>query len=329
MKKLSAIILAGIMALSLAACGSNGDSEVDVDTSANDEPSSEAVEFEPITPEAGSITIGDYTLSAEYIPFDEPIILPKSSEPDMDVLGNTLYISDGDSSLRIYTIDGNTLTFVKELEIDTGDSIAVDGNGNIYADGGVFEATIYDADGNETGEAVASGDIDVSKTEDFALTYFFGRDEVTKISGGVAEPWVITGVGTDACPFTGISEIEIQGGTVLVGGEDNDGYLMAAFDTLGNQLVLSENELKGSLPNALAATANGYISTSVDDVTLIAPDGKIIGSEDVSDDLFGCSGSAWIRELTPMEDGSILAVVFLTKMDADDGQLLLYRINGF
>ena len=64
-------------------------------------------------------------------------------------------------------------------------------------------------------------------------------------------------------------------------------------------------------------------------MTLIDPDGKILGSADVSDDLFGYSGSAWIHELAPMEDGSILAVAFLTKMGADDGQLLLFRITGF
>lgn len=323
MKKLLVLLMAGIMVFSLAACG---ESSEDV---ATEEPK-DTIQF-PYEPTPGSITIGDYTLSAELIPFDEPLLMTSNDDTDMELLGDTLYIADGDKTIKVYTFDGSALTFVKDLNIENGDGIAVDGNGNIYADGGVFEAKIYDADGNETGEAITSGYYYASKTEDFALAYFTGGSEVTKISGGAAEPWVISGINTaeQQGPFTMISQIEIQGDHVLVGGEDEDKYLMAAYDTQGNELMVSQENLNGTLPNALAETENGYISTSVDTINLIAKDGTLIGDESDSDDLFGIDATNWIYKLITLDDGSVLALVKSSKADVESKQIFLYKITGF
>ena len=321
MKKFMALLAAGIMVFSLASCGE----EAPDDPGLIEEP---VAESGPLSPTPGSITVGSYILSAEFLPFEEPFETTASGDQDMTVFGDTVYVGDGGSTVKVYTLADGGLTYVKTLNISCRNGIQTDMNGNLYADGGVFEAKIYDADGNETGAAAASGTIAVSKTEDFALTYWSGRDDVTKIAGGAAEPWVITGMNSGGSIFTNVSEIEIQNGHVLVGGSDPDKYLMAAYDTAGTQIAVSMERLKGTLPNAICETANGYICTAVDNMNFIAPDGSMIGSDDDSETLFGVSGTFWIRNLTPLSDGTILVCASCSRPDEKD-EILVYKLSGF
>lgn len=318
MKKLLALLTAGIMVLSLASCG---DKEIEDDPGVIDEPAE-------VTTEAGPVSAGEYTLTAEEIPLDKAFEVPSSNEPDMAVLGDTVYISDGEDTVKVYTLSGNALTHVKDLSVSAKDGIQVDQNGNIYAGGGVFEATIYDSEGNETGKAAASGTVAVSKTEDFALTYYSGRDDVTKISGGAAEPWAITGMNDGKALFTDVNEIEIQGNHVLVGGEDDDKYLMAAYDTAGTLIASTKEPLDGMLPNAICETANGYICTSVDDINLISADGTLLDSSIDANTLFGASRRVWIRNLTTLPDGSVLVCAACKKDDSTD-EIRIFKLSGF
>ena len=321
MKKLLAVLIAGLMIFMLTSCGGN----IPDDPGVTEEPVADAG---PLNPTPGSMTIGSYTLSAEFLPFEEAFDTTATGDPDMTVSGDTVYVSDGGNTVKVYTLADGALTYVKSLNISCRNGIQADMNGNLYADGGVFEAKIYDADGNETGTAAASGEIAVSKTEDFALTYWSGNDDVTKIAGGTAEPWVITGMNSGGSIFTNVSEIEIQNGHVLVGGSDSDKYLIAAYDIAGNQLAVSSEPLNGTLPNAVCETANGYISTAVGNINLIAPDGSMIGSEDDSETLFGVKGTFWIRNLTPLSDGTVLVCASCSKSDTTD-EILVYRLSGF
>ena len=321
MKKILLTALSVMLVFSLASCGEKAPD----DPGLIEEP---VVASEPLSPEPGSITVGSYTLSAEFLPFEEPFETTASGDPDMTVYGDTVYVGDGGSTVKVYTLSDGALTYVKTLNISCRNGIQTDANGNLYADGGVFEAKVYDADGNETGAAAASGTIAVSKTEDFALTYWPGRDEVTKIAGGAAEPWVIAGMNSGGSIFTTVSEIEIQDGHVLVGGEDSDKYLMAAYDMAGTQIAVSTEPLKGTLPNAICETANGYICTAVYNMNFIAPDGSMIGSDNDSETLFGVDGTFWIRNLTPLPDGTVLVCASCRRPD-DKDEILVYKLSGF
>ena len=325
MKKMMALLAAGMMVFSLASCGGKPAEDPAEDPGLIEEP---VAEPELLSPMPGSITVGSYTLSAEFLPFEEPFETTASGNPDMAVYNDTVYVSDGGNTVKVYTLSESGLTLVKALDIPCRNGISADMNGNLYADGGVLEAKIYDADGNETGKAAASGTIAASKTEDFALTYWSGRDEVTKIAGGASEPWVITGMNSGGSIFTNVSEIEIQNGHVLVGGSDPDKYLMAAYDTAGVQIAVSTERLKGTLPNAICETANGYICTAVDDMNFIAPDGSIIGTADDPEMLFGINGKIWIRNLTPLSDGTILVCASYSREDLSK-QIFVYKLSGF
>ena len=323
MKKIMALLVAGIMVFSLVSCGEKTVENSQDDNITTQEP---AKESEILNPTGGSTTVGSYTLTAEFLPFEEPFESTASGDPDMSVFGDTVYISDGGNTVKVYTLSDSSLTYVKTLDIPCRNGISADMNGNIYADGGIVEAKIYDADGNETGKAVASGKISLSKTEDFALTFWSGGDEVTKIAGGAQEPWVITGMNSGGSIFKNINKIEIQNGHVLVGGAGADKNLIAVYDTAGTQLAVSE--LSGSLPNAVCESTNGYISAAVGAMSFIAKDGSAIGDAEDSKALFGVDKTIWVRNMTPLLDGTVLVCASYSREDMSN-QILVYKLSGF
>lgn len=341
MKKILTVILTLVCIVSLAACGgktNDNDNNNNTNTQATDnteqQPETEQkTASEPLNPTAGSVTVGDVTLTAELIKLDKPFQVPSQSRPSMVMVGNTVYISDGDKIIKKYTLTDNTLTFVKELNISSTSDIAADQKGQLYADGGVFAAKIYDGDGNKVGEAAYKGNIDVSQTEDFALTYYPGRDEVTKISGGAASPWVISGLRTNdpsqiKGPFTNVSAIEIVGNHVLVAGGIEKEQKLVVFDTAGNEIARSSEKLFGNGISAMTETANGYITASVSTIHLIKKDGTFIGKSNSTKPLFGVEDGVWVKKFVTMPDGSVLALCGAQRADGT-AEALLYRIKGF
>lgn len=338
MKKILTIILTLICVVSLAACGGKTNNDNTINTQTTDktqqtqEPEQKAA-AEPLNPTPGSLTIGDVTLTAECIKLDNPMQVPSSSRPFMAVFGDLVYIGDGDKTVRKYTLTDNTLTLIKEMNISNSNGIAVDDKGQLYADGGVFAAKIYDGDGNQVGEAAETGNISISQTEDFALTYYPGRDAVTRISGGVTTQWVISGLkSNDASqiqgPFTGISAIEIVGNHVLVAGKIENEQKLVVFDTNGNELVRSSEKLFGSGMSAMTEAANGYITASSNTIHLIKKDGTFIGKNTSTKSLFGVEEAVWLKKFVPMSDGSVLALCGVKRAD-ETAEALLYRIKGF
>ncbi len=329
MKKILVLFLTVCMLFSLTSCGNKPEVDSPDTSGIGTEEVEENAKREPVQPAPADVIVGEYTLSAEYLSFDEPIINDESGNPDMDVLGDTVYVSDGGSQVMLYTLEGSALTYVKTVSVeDTGDSISVDGTGKIYADGGVFEATVYDPESNASGTAVASGELTASKNSNFALTYFPGRETVTMIKDNVASDWLIDGE-AGLGKFQGISIIEIVGDTVVIGGEDAENYIMGAFDMDGNQQMLSNDSLAGTLPSAVIKTDNGYISSSVNEMTFVNAEGNIIGEADAKQ-LFGIADNTlWIYEMAPLSDGSFLVLAQLSNSDVDGNEIVLFKVSGF
>lgn len=330
MKKYLSILLLLVLTFALTACGGGGDGE----QAAPEEEQETAVEAsEPLNPTPGSVTIGDVTLTAELVTMEEAMPLTNATCALMAVSGDTVYIGDGSEIVNKYTLADNTLTLVKSMSIPNRDNLCIDNNGQLLTNGGVFAATIYDAEGNQVGEAVEAGKIYTSQTQDFALTYFTGNDAVMKISGGAAAPWVISGLAAGdpaqvKGPFSSISAIDIVGDHVLVAGYVDGMQKLVVFDTAGNEVARSSEELFGNGISALTETANGYMTASVSTIHLTAKDGTFIGKSDSTLEFFGVEEAVWLSKFVPMDDGSVLAVCGATKADGT-AQVLVYRIKGF
>ena len=342
MKKLLAMILALACVVSLAACGEskpketednkNADTQVEQKKDQEDGKKDAESVLVPLNPTPSTVQVGDVTLTAEYLPLDEPFTAQNGSSPWMAKYGDTIYLGDGDKTVREYKLSGTTLTRGATLSITNRSGLAVDAQGKIYADGGVGAAKIYNADGTQAGEAAATGNIYTSQTADFALTYFSGRDEVTKIAGGAAEPWVISGLkGISAeqkSPFNGILNcIEISGENVIVVGKTEDGSRMVVFDTAGKELVRSE-ALKYAGITAASEAKWGYFLMASAIIELVGKDGKIIGTAANTNSFFGLENAIWAKDAVMLSDGSVLLCGGVKGKDDTVAQIALYRISG-
>ncbi len=301
MKKILLIIVTLVYAISLASCGDKTNKDnasntqaPDTQTAENTQKTQEPEQKEdsgPLNPVPGSETIGDVTLTAEFIKLDEPMTVSNASRPCMAMFGDTIYIGDGDKTVRKYTLSDNTVTLVKEMNIANSNGIAVDGKGQLYADGGVYAAKIYDGEGNQIGEAAESGNISISQTEDFA-------------------------------------SIEVVDNHVLAAGEIEKEQKLVVFDTDGNEVARSSEKLFGSGISAMTETANGYITASANTIHLTKKDGTDIGKCTSTKSLFGTDEAVWLKKFVPVSDGSVLALCGSKRAD-ETAEALLFKIKGF
>ena len=341
MKKLLAIILAIGVAISFAACGNEAGNEENISSETNQtetqkpetQETEKAPEAGPLDLKGGTVAIGDVTLSAEFIKLDIPLTLTSPSKGSMAVDGSTVYLSNGASLIKKYTLDGDKLTFVKDITVKKAEGVEVGRDGKIYAGGSAVAAKIYDSEGTEIGDFPESGKLEVAKTADFALTYFPGRDSVKKIVGSEASDWVISGLkAADPAerkgPFKSVSAIEIAGEHVMVVGIIETGQSLVVFDMAGNEIVRGAEKLHGNGIHAMTETANGYMTASVSTIHLTKKDGTYIGHATNTKPLFGVEDSIWLNEFSPLPDGSVLAGGAVKRSDGVV-EFVVYKVKGF
>lgn len=115
----------------------------------------------------------------------------------------------------------------------------------------------------------------------------------------------------------------------MLAGADDENNIMGAYDLSGNQLMLSSGCLAGSLPTAATKTANGYVSSSVEEMTFVNNEGAIIGEAD-AEELFGISDdNVWIYEMTALPEGGFLALAQIYKSGVDGDEIVLFKVSGF
>ncbi len=322
MKKTTAFILALILIAAFAACGENSAQPTQGYNPIH-------TKREPATPNPTSVTVGNYEISAQYLPFEEAAISHETESPDMDVLRNRIYISNGGSQIQTYIYDGQNVTCDETISVkNTGGSICLDGSGRIYLSEENLTVKIYNPDTNQTDEAEVTGNIAVSKNENFALSYKQSDRIITAIKDGVPQDWTIYGV-ANLGPFDSVGLIEICDNSVLIGGKDNDNFIIGEFDYKGNEAMLSKGCLEGVMPDALVKTPKGYISASVSDLTLVSTEGEILGNIDASE-LFGIKDeTVWIHEMSSMPGGEVLVLAEISKNGVSGDETVLFKISGF
>lgn len=357
MKKFLSLSMAVLMALSFTACSgkssgnttdapaagsetatqAEADGEVTSDE-AGEETTEETPAAEPelLAPETNPIEFENgKKVKVENIALDQIVEVPGEAAADM--YGGKLYVGNGEDKIDVITIDGGSAKLESQLDIKNRNNLSIDKDGKIYVEGGVFAAKIYNQDGSEAGEAVDSGEITVSKTSDFALSYFPGADAVTKMEGGASSPWIISGLkeGTNIQgPFKNVSKVLIQGDHVLVGGHDkeNEDQLLYVYDYNGTEIAKTTEDAFGNGVYGMAEVPAGYmVLTGSNVLAVYNTDGSFMGDSNKqgSKKTFGLNGMDNVLcgvGLFAQDDGSVIAV-FTAKDASGTEQLVLYRLT--
>lgn len=353
MKKVLALFLALTMifgVLALAGCSKGGGEDIEdgnnpdaieKDPEEETEEETEAKDLlGPVTASPGTAEIGSYTLSAEWIPFDEMIAIDSPTNIDADYADGTLYLLDKQNDvLREYTLSDGTAVMTNSTELDGSyEKININFEGKPLLSKGVFDAFILEPDGTYTDTGVR-GYVTVSKTKDVGFSTWVTND-VKKIENGEESTWILTNLNDDAARTGDFSMIfnsnivddyfYVAGNIVEENGDTHNAFIVYDFD--GNIIMRTQETSPGNGDDAQIHTDNGYMAVSVDYLSLWDKDGYAIGYTSDSEGFLGLSKDevtyVWSKELMRLEDGSILLLTVASKTD-DTKEALLFKITGF
>ena len=287
-------------------------------------------EGDPFSGSTLSQMVGTYNLTAQFLPMEEPLVTYETFDHDIVVMGDKVYLLS-DCALYQYAYDGDSLAFVKEIELPGEYEFLEKGaDGNLVLSR--FMEPVFGHDGDSAQFSYDGPDkFAVAPGGTWGISWFVsGEDcELYSFQDGAlsGSPFSLTEVDT-------ISQICIDSNYILVSGsskEDSDHYLFV-YDYSGElQLQLGgepDGFGLGSITYA-TSTPNGFLALdgNMREVVLWTADGTWIGAVD-DGDLFGTS-YPWIAAADMAEDGSILVVMSDTRADESADEVLVFKLSGF
>lgn len=287
-------------------------------------------EGEPFFASSGSVTVGNYTLTADFMHMVEPLVTFETFEHDIAVVGERAYIlSDG--ILYQYSYDGGNLTLLKEIPLyDDYDVVEKGADGEIVLS--AFTAPVIGYNGEvQTFSFKGPDEFAVAPGGEWGISWFVHGNECQRYTFRdgtlVGEDFVFLEVDV-------ISNISIDHRYILISGTSpvDDEHYLFAYDHSGVlQLQLGgdpDGFGLGSISYAVS-TENGFlaIDANMREVVLWTPDGTWIGAAD-DGDLFS-TDYPWIASADMTDDGSILVVMCETRPDESADEVIVFKLSGF
>ncbi|MCL2672577.1 MAG: hypothetical protein FWF10_11180 [Clostridiales bacterium] len=297
-------------------------------------------EGEPWTPTLAPQMAGTFTLTAEYLEADHPIILNTIMDTSFTVVDDMIYtvtkhlfsayrIGDGSVALQ------NSVVLEEDFEL-----IRTDGTKQLYLSQGIWDIFVYDRFTRVNAPAIRH-DLVMHKSGEWGITFWVNADPMkVTVQDGIfrEEPWVLSDLSkaeTRTGFFKMISDIRITDSYIIVAGSaaDDSGHKIMVYDHNGNEKFVLENikEDRSGLGSVtgIVETPNGFLATdgNMRDIVLWNKNGTYIGSVDVKK-LLGAN-YCWLEDMHQMNDDSILIAISQERADKSADELLFFRLTGF
>lgn len=296
----------------------------------------------PYTPNLQSVTVGDYTITPEYIPFNV-------SQAGFEIMYHRFALS-GDrmyhqlyNTLETYEYTGNSLNLLSsDIMNEKGNDLSADTNGKLYVSLSAKKGIVI-KDEQTTTEHDISGNLTMHPSGAWGLAYSYSNDtEKIIFQDGtiLKEPWILTSMDDDKARtgiFKQVSLIEIGNEHIMVYGclvGDDAPYKIAVYDQDGNQQLLlgrdpSNDSASFGYITGVAETSNGYIATDGNARVLYfwSKDGTLLGKIQCSD-IFGTS-YPWLEDMKVADDGSAMLLMTQKREDESASELMVFRLTGF
>ena len=287
-------------------------------------------EGEPFSGSTVSQTVGTHTLTAQFLPMDEPLVTYETFNHDIAVVGDKVYLLS-DCALYQYAYDGAALTFVKEIPLDGEYEVLEKGAaGNIILSD--FMEPVIGHDG-ETVQFSYEGPekFTVAPGATWGISWFYSGDECQLYS---FHDGALTGSPFPFPEVDSIRQVSIDSRYILVSGSakaDSEQYIFV-YDYSGELQMQLGGEPDGFGLGSITyatSTPNGFLALdgNMREVVLWTADGTWIGAVD-DGDLFGTS-YPWIAAADIADDGSILVVMSDTRADESADEVLVFKLSGF
>ncbi len=295
----------------------------------------------PYQPSTGAVSVGGYTLQAQWLPAGDSIIPKDAYYNGMAAVGEKVYLLTS-QLLRSYTRNGNQLVSAGE-PLDLGDNysyLSAAQDGTLFITDGYYRVLAV-KDG-----ATNSYDLDsylaIHPDGQWGLGFWssYNVKRLTFSADGMAtQDWILTNLDNDAARtgrFSTISYITITADRIFVAGMDTqagNATRIAMYDLDGNELATfggkdwSEDSYFGNV-TGIVQTKNGIIALDgyYQTFRLFSLDGTYLGSAHC-DELLG-TNYPWPVTLVPTEGGA-LALISQERADQSATELLVFEITGF
>ena len=285
-------------------------------------------EGEPYAVEAGEKAVGSYTLKTEQIPFAEPIVTMETFEHNLAVSGETVYLST-EGSIKEYTFDGSTLTYVKEIDLgDTYEYVDASEYGSFWFSNIVRDLIKWD--GESVAAAYPKGNVTaMHPSGNWGVEWGYSGITKVTISGDTAEKETIATPEAENVMHVQVDE----SGNIYVAGSaaDKSGHKVFVYDsngTLKTTLMDENGEGMGSVTFA-TKTSNGYLALDGNMRYLYLYDnsGAYVG-HCTFNELFG-TDYPWPCDAVVLEDGSILCLMTDERPDESSDEVVAFKLSGF
>jgi len=276
-----------------------------------------------------TVPVGDVSLQAAWVPFEEYISTRETFDHNVAVVGNTAYVLV-EGELRAYAFDGKTLTFQKTIELpeEDYDAISATDDGSLWV-GGSMNDTVCVKDGQVTATYDDLDTLSVAPSGEWGVSYFTGNEceKVTLTQGNPAKTPIVFG------EVDTISYLRVENDAIYVCGSaaDESGHKVFVYSpdgALQKTLCDEEGEGLGSI-TFITRTADGYLGFdgNMREVVLWDANGQWKGAAD-DGDLFG-TDYPWFCASDLLPDGGLLTVMTETREDESAMELVAFTVKGF
>jgi len=274
---------------------------------------------------------GEYTVSADWLKFSDPVITDDIFSGRIAAYGNTVYVLL-DGKLKEYSREADGIKFVKDLPVndDNYKYMSIDENGVLYLSGFMTDL-ISIKDGQKALSLSGTSYVTMDSSGTWGISWFPGSaPKRITISNNTLQmtDWNIA-------ETTLISSVSISKNHIFVAGSGADKqHYVFVYDLNGSlQMTLGGKEIGqadalGSVTSVIE-TANGFMAFdgNMRTVVLWKADGTVIGAIK-AEELFG-TNYPWMSDALLLPDGNILSCMCQERDDESADELLIYSLSGF
>ena len=285
-------------------------------------------EGERFRAEPAEVTVGDYTVTTQWIPFNEYLTTRQAINHAVAVVGDKAYLLT-EGVLKQYGFDGESLTYEEDVALDTEfESICAVEDGTIWLSSLRKSLTAW-KDGEITAAYEGPDYVAMHPSGTWGVSRdYLNECEIVDLSDGNYSTKKIVFKEVASIMYLMLDENYIY---VCGISKEDDKHRVYAYNKSGKLQMVLEGKDGSELSciTFVAETANGFIGLdgNMRKVVFWNKDGDFIREIDDAD-LFGtdypyfCGG-------VELADGSILAIMTEDRADESAKELVAFKISGF
>lgn len=286
-------------------------------------------EGEAFSTDDHSVTAGTFTVSSEFIPFEEYISTYETFNHSIAAVGDKVYVLV-DGEIRECRFDGSQLSFAQAIELpeDDYEIMHATADGSLWLSGSMNDVLCL-KDGAVVNTYEDIYNLAMHPSGAWGVDYFVSNEcKIVTFNGDTYSATPVIFKEADTIMNVSVDDNNIY---VCASAADGSGHKVFVYNkdgVLQKTLCDAQGEGLGSI-TFVTQTENGYIGFdgNMRDVLLWDNNGTFIA--EISDsDLFD-TNYPWFCSSTVLSDGSILTLMTDEREDRSATELIVFQVKGF